>query len=584
MKNLARAVVILSALAVLALGVALRAKLKPLPSHGAYVARAPGTLTFNKEIAPIIFNKCSMCHRPGQAAPFNLLTYQDVQKHARQIAEVTARRYMPPWLPEPGCGEFIGDRTLTDEQLGLIQQWVAEGAKEGASDLPPTPKWPEGWQLGQPDLIVTMPQAYTLGPDGKDVNRNFVVPIPTTATKYVKAVEFQPGNRKIVHHAFIRFDRTPESRRLDEKDPEPGFGGLHTPASAEAPAGQFLSWQPGKVPARSSQDLAWTLEKGTDLVLQMHLQPTGKPEQIQSSVGFYFTDKPSSELPFKIGLRSLAIDIPASDPDYSFEENFQLPVDVDVLGVLPHAHYLGKELQGFATLPDGRKQWLFLIKQWDFNWQGEYQYVKPVALPKGSVLTMHYTYDNSTNNVRNPNHPPQRVRYGLQSTDEMGEMWLQVLAHTTNDLATLARSYQPVVMNQATAYNRFLLEKNPRDAKALNELGKISFFQGRKAEALTQFQAAIDAEPDYDEPHYFLGLMARLQGRGAEAKTEFQTALRLNADNSKAHGNLGLMFMEEGDLSRAEDHFRNALRINPSDTLARENLELVLKAQSNPQK
>ncbi len=581
MTKSARAVMVFAVFAALATaGLAFWGKLKPPSAQRTYVPRRSGTLTFSRDIAPIVFNKCSGCHRPGQSAPFSLLNYPDVKKHARQIGEVTARRYMPPWLTEPGYGQFVGERTLTLEQIGLIQQWVAEGAVEGVvSDLPPLPKWTEGWQLGEPDLIVTMTQPYTLGPEGKDVYRNFVAPVPVNETKYVRAVEFQPGNRRIVHHAFIRFDRTSESRRWDEKDPEPGFSGLHTPVSAQTPSGHFLSWQPGKIPSKGAEDLAWTLERGTDLVLQMHLQPTGKPEQIQSSVGFYFAAKPASKLPFKIGLSSLTIDIPAGQNDYFFEEQFQLPVDVDVLGVLPHAHYLAKEMQGFATLPDGSRRWLFLIKDWDFNWQGDYQYRQPVPLPKGAALTMRYTYDNSTNNARNPNHPPARVRYGLQSTDEMGEMWLQVLAHNTNDLAILTRSYQPVLFKQAAAYYVYLLERNPRDARAHNELGKISFFQGRIAEAAARFHAAMESQPDYDEPHYFLGLMARVQGRAAEAKAEFETALRLNPENFKAHGNLALIFMDERNLSQAEDHFRSALRINPDDTVARENLAIVLQAK-----
>ena len=581
MTRPAKAAIILASLAVIGSGMAvlgILAKFNRPARSDKYVPRPPGTITFTMDIAPIIFGHCSGCHRPGQSAPFNLLDYQDVKKHGRQLAEAAARRYMPPWLPEPGYGEFIGERTLTPEQIGLLQQWVSEGTREGAAeDLPPLPKWVEGWQLGEPDLVVKMPDVYTLGPEGKDIYRNFVIPIPTTETRYVRALEFQPGNRKTVHHAFIRFDRTRESRRLDALDPEPGFSGLHTPSSAETPAGQFLSWQPGKRVTEAAENLTWTLEPGTDLVLQMHLQPTGKPEQIQPSVGFYFADKPTTKLPFKIGLRSMGIDIPADKSDYFFEETFQLPVDADVLAVLPHAHYLGKELQGFATLPDGRREWLFLIKNWDFNWQGEYQYRKPMALPKGTLLTMHYVYDNSTNNVRNPNHPPQRVRYGLQSTDEMGEMWLQVLAHNTNDLAILGRSYQPVVMAQALAYNQYLLGKNPTDAKAQTELGKVNFFQGKSAEALGYFREAIQNDATFDEPHYFLGLMFRLQGRAPEAKTEFETALRLNPENFKAHGNLGAISMEQGKLDEAEQHFRNALKINPQDKLARENLDLISK-------
>jgi len=256
-----------------------------------YVPRAPGTVTFSKDIAPIIFAQCSNCHRPGQSAPFDLLTYAEVKKHARDIAAVTQSRFMPPWPPEPGFGEFTGARHLSVDQIGLIQQGVAEAALEGAtSDLPPSPKWSEGWQLGEPDLVVQMPQPYTLPASGKDVYRNFVIPIPTTGRRYVQAVELRPGN-KSVHHAFMLYDRTRQSRRIDEEDSEPGFPGMSPPVSANAPTGQFVTWQPGKIAFRGTEDSIWSLEPNTDLVLQMHLQPTGKPERIQASAGFYFTDK-----------------------------------------------------------------------------------------------------------------------------------------------------------------------------------------------------------------------------------------------------------------------------------------------------
>ena len=191
-----------------------------------YVPRPHGTLTFSKDVAPIVFQNCAPCHRPGQSAPFALLSYSDVNKRAKQIGEVTARRYMPPWLPEPGYGEFADVRRLTTDQLGVIQQWLAEGGIEGKpEDLPPTPKWAEGWQLGEPDLVVRLPQPYTLAAEGKDVYRNLVIPIPVPERRYVKAVEFQPGDSKVIHHAFINVDRTLESRRLAQKETPPGYPG-----------------------------------------------------------------------------------------------------------------------------------------------------------------------------------------------------------------------------------------------------------------------------------------------------------------------------------------------------------------------
>src|SRR5207245_1075967 len=195
----------------------------PAPSGRASQASSQA-ITFNKDIGAMIFQHCSTCHRPGQAGPFNLLTYPDVKKRAKQISEVVAKRYMPPWLPEKGLVEFANDRSLKAEQIETIRQWVAEGALEGsAADLPPLPQWTEGWQLGAPDLVVKVPQPYTLGAEGKDVYHNLVVPVPVSDRKYVKGVEFQPGNAKVVHHAFVTVDSTRLSRARAAKETPPGF-------------------------------------------------------------------------------------------------------------------------------------------------------------------------------------------------------------------------------------------------------------------------------------------------------------------------------------------------------------------------
>jgi Tfp pilus assembly protein PilF len=320
------------------------------------------------------------------------------------------------------------------------------------------------------------------------------------------------------------------------------------------------------------------------LLLQTHLQPTGKPERLQASVGFYFTDRAPTNTPFKIGLRSYDIAIPAGKSDYVLQDRYVLPVDVEALAVLPHAHYLAKQLAGFALLPDGRKRWLFLIKNWDFNWQGDYRYVQPLLLPKGSTLVMEYTYDNSTNNVRNPSHPPRRVEYGLSSTDEMGELWLQVLAHRTNDLAVLAKDYGERVFRDAIAYNEYLLRLNTNDVMAHVELGKVKTAQGKPAEALKHLRTAARLQPDNEEAHYFLGLLYQRQNKPTYARSEFEQTLRLNPENFKAHTYLGLAFLDLGDLDRAEQHFRNALRLQPGDEVAQSNLDLVGRARAEQKK
>jgi Flp pilus assembly protein TadD len=464
----------------------------------------------------------------------------------------------------------------------LLQQWVEQGVSAGDGPNPtPPPRWRDGWQLGTPDLILKLPRPYSVAAEGRDIYRNFVIPIPLSSRRYVKAVELLPGNAKVLHHAFMFIDATRQSRRLDELDPEAGFAGLHTPPSAQTPPGQFLSWQPGKLPTANPDELAWPLDKGSDLVLQMHLRPSGKPELIQPSIGFYFAaGTPLTRTPFKLGLWTYALDIPGGDPNYQVQDSYVLPVDVEVLKVLPHAHYLARQMQSWATLPDGTRRCLFRIQNWDFNWQGDYAYSKPVFLPRGTTLSMQYTYDNTTNNARNPNQPPRRVKYGLNSTDEMAELWLQLLPRNTNDLAILEKDNQPKVYQSVVSYNTYLLGLDPKNARAHTELGRALLFLNRPAEALPQLQQGSRLQPEDDEPHYFLGLLFRLQGQLADARTEFREALRLNPAHFKAHGNLGLILLQEGNLAEARIHFESALRINPQDTLARESLEWINKAKA----
>jgi Copper type II ascorbate-dependent monooxygenase, C-terminal domain len=366
-------------------------------------------ITFTKQIAPLMFDRCAACHRPGESAPFSLLTYADVKRHATQIAAVTKSRFMPPWLPDAGP-KFEGERRLTPSEIAMIQSWVEAGTPEGdPRDLPPAPKFTQGWQLGEPDLVVRMQRTYSLPAGATDVFRNFVLPVSMPATRYVKAVEIRPGNKKVVHHANLLIDHTRSSRALDGQDGQPGFPGMDINIESDVfdPDGHFLFWKPGTVPFVEAGGMSWRLDKDTDLVLNMHLQPSGKPETIDASIGLYFTGKPPARFPMLLQLEhDGALDIAAGKQDFVVMDEFKLPLDVNVLGVYPHAHYLGKDLLAFAVLPNGEKRTLIHIQHWDLNWQAVYRYQQPVALPKGAVIRMRYTYDNSGDNVANPNHPP----------------------------------------------------------------------------------------------------------------------------------------------------------------------------------
>ncbi len=544
-----------------------------------YVPRPKGTITFNKEIAPIVFQNCSPCHHPGESAPFDLLAYGDVRKRAEQIVKVTQRRYMPPWLPDPELVHFEGERRLSVEQLGLIKQWAEEGGAEGkAEDLPSLPKWSEKWRLGEPDLVVRPERAFPLPAESRDVYRNLTVRIPVGARRHVRGLEFRPNSRA-VHHAFLRFDKTGEVIALDGKDGKPGFYGLHTPKTAESPI-TFASWQPGKTPRFYQPDLAWPLETNTVLVLQLHLQAIGKEEMIAPELAFYFTDQPGTAIAFKLPLNSYSIEIPAGVTNYVASDSVVLPVDVEIRGVLPHAHYLCREMKGYAELPDGSRRWLMSIRDWDFNWQGDYQFLTPLSLPKGTKLVMEYTYDNSTNNVRNPNHPPQTVRYGMQTTDEMGELWLLTVMKSREEFSQLQYALQPRYIRDSILYGEMMLRQNPRDAKALLEIGSSLVMSGKEIEGIERLKQALQIDPKLDEAHYFVGLALRASKQPGAARIEFEKVLGINPKHARARGNLGLVLVELGNLAGAAQQFEIALQLNPRDEIARDMLDQIRRELS----
>lgn len=487
---------------------------------------------------------------------------------------------MPPWLAEPGYGEFSNERRLTPEEKSLIRQWAAEGAPEGdPRDAPPIPTWPSGWREGIPDLVLKMPTPYELGPEGPDVYRNFAIHIPMERDRLVRAVEFSPGNARIVHHAFIRVDDSGQARKLEGTDGEPGFKNMIS--TARMPGGQFLTWNPGSRPIVAPPGLAWRLPKNSDLVVEMHLNRTGKPETLQSSVAFYFTDELPTNTCYIIKLGSYALNFEPGVTNKIVRDSFVLPADIDLLAVYPHAHFLGREMQGYAILPDGIKEWLVWIKQWDFNWQGDYRYKKPVYLPKGSTIHLQFSYDNSTNNPANPNHPPQRVVYGERSTDEMCEMGLQLLVRHTNDVRSLAEAsarHRERLIQEAL---RQRVALNPNDAESLTQLSMSLWFANRRAEAWDHLERVFSIRPDFPGAHYNKGVFLRFSGQPAEAQQAFEAVLRLDPRFPRAHQQLAFTLASLGRIVDAERSFERALELNPADTESRDGLaELRQRAKA----
>ena len=542
-------------------------------------AAPAGPVTFSKDVAPIVFERCGVCHRPNGSGPFSLLTYAAARPHATQMAAVTKRRVMPPWKSEPGYGDFIGHRPLTADEIDVLQRWLEDGATEGDSrDLPAQPHWTDGWQLGTPDLVVTLPQPYVLAADGVDVSRVFVLPVSIDTVRYVRGFEFRPGNPKVVHHANIRIDRTTASRALDEQDPAPGYEGLLS-HSAVYPDGHFLGWTPGQFAPLLPKGLAWRLAPHTDLVVEVHMKPSGKPEVVEPSIGLYFGSDPPERTPAMLRLGRQSIDIAAGDKDYAITDSFVLPVDVEVQAVQPHAHYRAREVRGIATLPDGTSRWLVYIKDWDFRWQHVYRYVTPFALPKGTTLSVRYTFDNSAENPRNPRQPPTRVTWGQWSQDEMGDLWIQVLTRDDRDLQTLNAAFRAKAIAEDIVGYESMIRQDPRRIQLHDDVAQLYLDQGRATEAAAHLEASMRLKPESAAAHFNFGTALTVAGKLDDAIDQYRQALRIDPGYALAHNNLGNVLLGRGNAGEALQHFREALRLDPSNAEAHYNVGSMLRSR-----
>ncbi len=473
--------------------------------------------TFVDDVAPILYRDCAVCHRPEGPAPFSLLSYDDARKYAPLIAAAVERRFMPPWLPSSGHGEFAAERRLDKRDIELIRRWADNGAPQGdPTTAPEPPRWPDGWQLGDPDLVVDFP-SFTLSVGSGEQYRNFVARVPIDETRFVEAIEVRPGNYRVVHHARLMVDSTASSRDEDARDPAPGFDGMEVVSAAASPEGFFIGWTPGRVQSGRGDGLAWRLDPGTDLVLQLHLRPSDATEQIRARVGLHFAEKPPARYPSVVMLGSRTVDIPAGKSDYVVVDSFPLPVAVQVLGVYPHAHYLATRMEGYARLPNGKRRWLILIEDWDFNWQDEYHYRKPIALPEGSVLFMRYVYDNSSTNLRNPSSPPQRVRYGPTSRHEMADLVVQVLPRKAADRDQLERKLGW----------KYYVDDVSRWAYLARIEGDEHLVAGRVQDAIASYREALGHRADDADAHHGLARALIEAGRGDAAVPHLEEAIRL---------------------------------------------------------
>jgi tetratricopeptide (TPR) repeat protein len=564
--------------------------------------------TWSREVASVLYKNCATCHHPGGAGPFSLLTYADAKRWGPQLMKVTQSRFMPPWLPEPGYGDFSDVRRLSDHERDLIKQWVTEKMPEGDSAVaPPTPHYDADWLMGKPDLILKVARPFTLPGGGTDVFRNFILPYPLKETHYIRAMEIRPGTPQIVHHANITIDRTGTLRRQFPNDWQNGIAGMELMVDAGNrfdPDSHFLFWKPDTPALVEPAGMPWRLDPGNDLILNMHLKPSGKPETLDAVVGLYFTPDPPAKQPMLIDLeRDDALDIPPGEANFVVEDSLTLPVDLEVLGAYPHAHYLGRDMQGWAILPNGEKKWLVWIRNWDIDRQAVYRYKEPVRLPKGTVLHMRYTYDNSSTNIHNPHSPPVRVHAGNRSEDEMAHLWFQVLpvnvqpgapdprllleetwmrdrlSKTPGDQVSLynfaaALAGEGKFAEAVSAFEKEL-SQSPHDVRTLTALGAALEGAGDWQQAQQRFRSAIEAagtdESSTCDPRFDLA-SSEFRHNQPEAAEEFRTEVASCPEDTEALTGLAQIEIEANQNTAAIQHLTAAIRVNPSLADAHEQL------------
>jgi Flp pilus assembly protein TadD len=558
-------------------------------------AESPATtsaVTYVEHVAPILERHCVTCHRPGQGAPFTLLTYADARDQAADIATVTSAREMPPWLPASGPHPFVGRRGLAEGEIALLRAWADAGAPEGAPSRGSLQAPTDTDRLGEPDLVLTPAVPYTLTPGSTDVFRNLVIRTGLTEDRHVRAVEFRPGDAAI-HHAVVHLDGTSGSRRRDGADGVPGFDGMGALGTVE-PEGHFIGWAPGRGPIVSAPGRPWRLDRGTDLVLELHLIPQTASVRITPSIAIYFDRAPEAAPPLMFKMGSKAIDILPGVRDYAITDRYVMPVDATLLSVYPHAHRLGRSMRLDATFPNGTTQALMEIPEWDFHWQQDYRYETPVVLPRGTTLAMRFTYDNTT-------HPPRRVLAGPRSEDEMGNLLLQLVPASAGDRARLVADAATREARANVEAGEMLVRYFPQSAEHLthlgasyvevgrvseglatlerargmapqafntrNELGGALLKSGRARESAAEFAAAAALHPNDAFVQYNLARALLAAGNAEEGRAALDRALAINPDFAEAHNELGVWWFSRGRLTEALVHLQRAAALAPRSSL-----------------
>ena len=356
-------------------------------------------VTFTKDVAPILYKNCVQCHRPGEIAPMSLLSYKEARPWARSIKEQVVSRDMPPWHADPRHGDFVNDRRLSRQDVETIAAWVDGGAKEGdPKDLPPAPKFPDGWNIGKPDEVFYLPQEFPVPAEGTVDYKYFTVPTNFKEDMWVQAAEIRPGERSVVHHVIVFIQDGGRQKLL-------------------------AGYAPGEQPAIIPKGLGRKIPAGSKLVFQVHYTPNGVAVKDRSYIGLVFAkETPKFDIQTRPIMNARLV-IPPGDPNYEVKSSYTFTEDAQIRSLMPHMHYRGKDFEIRVTYPDGTSKVILSVPKYDFNWQSYYLLKEPVSAPKGTRVDCLAHFDNSAKNKYNPD-PTKEVRWGDQTWEEMMIGWI----------------------------------------------------------------------------------------------------------------------------------------------------------------
>lgn len=519
------------------------------------------------DVSPLLNEHCGSCHRPGGDAPFELVTPESAWARRASIAAVVQAGYMPPWKPDASGVPLAGRRRLSADEARVFQEWARSGV-QGGEGTPPAAMDP--WPAGPPDAIITLP-AFRLPADGGDVFRNFVVGVPTDGARVVRGLHFRPRSAA-VHHANIRIDPTPASRRLDEADPESGYEGVIL-RSADFPDGHFLGWTPGQMAPSLRDELAWSLPAGADLVVQVHLRPTGAVEHVSPEIGIYFGRRLPPRPPVMVRLSRQDLRIPPGARGVVIEDAFVLPAGAALAAMQPHAHTRARSVEVIAEPPDAPSRLLLKIGDWDFRWQDRYVLREPLPLPARTGIRMRYTFDNAGAGP---------AEFGWRTSDEMADVWLQFIAATDADRRALAAAARAKMQREDAVGSEVLVARQPSHVALRNDAAMLYMAMNDPASALKHFAAVTRLEPHSAAAHYNEGVARAAMNDLDGAAAAYQRAIDRQPDHAAAHNNLGAVLMRQGRWPEALASLQRAVALDRANADAQINLATAHCSTGNP--